>query len=143
MKYILFECLNCGTLQAINERKGEGRNCIRCKGHIVPTGKYTREELKEMIAGGGVGRHEVIIRDDIEHKIKMCETINEDLICRIGTGLKLLKAFEWRHQGTHINIESILSYDRATGIISIKEEDLMGVIKLANPGQPERTITLT
>lgn len=63
----------------------------------------------------------------------------QDLM-RMALGERLIRALSWR--GDAITRESILSSDKETKDIIIKEDDLMRLIQLINPTQPTRRIRL-
>ena len=52
-RYILFKC-ECGDWFACIERKADGRRCSLCGGYAKAVGKFTREELREMLQAGEI-----------------------------------------------------------------------------------------
>jgi len=61
-------------------------------------------------------------------------------IDRICIGGRLYDALDWDKE--IINPQKIINYDKETGEIIVKESDLLKLIQLVNPGQPDRHIRI-
>lgn len=61
-------------------------------------------------------------------------------IDRICIGGRLYDALEWN--GETVNPYRIIGFDKETREITIKESDLLKLIQLVNPGQPDRPIRI-
>lgn len=64
---------------------------------------------------------------------------NKDL-SRLGLGESLIRALSW--SGERVELDSILSGDKETKDVLIKESDLMKLIQRVNPHQLDRRIRL-
>lgn len=53
VRHILFKC-ECGDWFACIERKADGRRCSLCNGYAKAVGKFTIEELREMLRTGEI-----------------------------------------------------------------------------------------
>ena len=70
----------------------------------------------------------------------MIAILDKQDIMRMAVGDRLIRALSWR--GDVIDFESILSSDKETKDILIKEQDLLRLIQHINPRQKDRRIRL-
>ena len=70
----------------------------------------------------------------------MIAILDKQDIMRVAIGERLIRALSWR--GDVIDFKSILSSDKETKDILIKESDLLKLIQHINPHQPDRRIRL-
>lgn len=72
----------------------------------------------------------------------MIAILDEREVNRMILGNKLIRALSWRSEELIIPNPSILTSDKETKDILIKEADLMRLIQLVNPIQKDRRIRL-
>lgn len=104
------------------------------------TGEYKRD-IKELDRKHGTTydpRRPSRTRTTAEATIML--DLDEDIINKISTGLRLVDALSWsKGSDSH---DSILASEKGTKDILIKESDLMKLIQMVTPTQHERHIRL-
>lgn len=71
----------------------------------------------------------------------MIVVINKEEAEQYTLGRRIIRALSQRHTD-RVNLDSILTFDKETKDIVIKESDLMKLIQMATPCQPTRHIRL-
>lgn len=67
-------------------------------------------------------------------------SVDSSELDRLVIGARVYDAFNWQANG--IGFNRILTSEKETGDILIKESDLMKLIQLVNVGQPDRSIRI-
>lgn len=67
-------------------------------------------------------------------------SVDSSEIDRLAIGARVYDAFKWK--ANSVNFNCILTSEKETGDILIRESELMDLIQLVNEGQPDRNIRI-
>jgi hypothetical protein len=126
--------MECKQMVAYQERLSDGHKCNHCKGMLKAINTGTKEQLANRYIS------DIEFPNKRNNKTNIAINLRLEDINKISIGLRLVDAFS--SICDRVTFGNIISSDKETKDILIKESDLLKIIQMVNPAQADRKIRL-